>query len=412
MNVITEVRQFYQISDDCFGEGGESWIYGVKGHPSLCAKIYKKVKPEQEAKIRAMVNERFDGMVEGRRLFTWPLHLLYDSSGKFVGYLMHREEGQPLFNVMRPDKRDTVFSTPYHWTYSIAVAYHLAWLFEYAHDHGYVIGDANSANFLVHKDGSVVVIDVDSFEFTDKATGQHYRTGVGVPSYVPPELQGKNMSRNNYTEASDDFALAVHVFELLVGSHPFAATVQTTDQESLPYSDATYNIVHGICPWFRQTPGVKVPLYALDLAALPAKFRTAFRYTFTYDENTVRDAISNRVKAGIYKMLLLDLYNRRSSFVTCSVNPAHCYLQDHNRSCPFCAAEQRVRSAWEQINGEPPQPAVRPASSRPAVSNGYAAGNPAPRLTPSAPGDTSANSSSKSKSKTLLNSFKSLFSKS
>lgn len=411
MNVITESRQLYQLSEDSFGEGGESRVYGVEGQPSLCAKIYKKVKPEQEAKIRAMVNERFDGMVEGRRLYAWPLHLLYDLSGRFAGYLMHREEGQPLFNVMRPDKRDKVFSTPYNWTHSIAVAYHLAWLFEYAHDHGYIIGDANSANFLVRRDGSVVVIDVDSFEFTDKVTGQHYRTGVGVPSYVPPELQGRNMSRNNYTEASDDFALAIHLFELLVGAHPFSAAIQTTDQRSLPYSDATYNIVHGICPWFRQTPNVKVPPYALELAALPAKFRTAFGYTFTYDENTVRAAIPNRVKAGIYKMLLLELYRRRS-FVTCSANPAHRYLKDHNRSCPFCAAEQRVRSAWEQLSGEPPQPAVQLAPSRPAVSVGYPSGNPVPRLTPSASGGASANASSGSKSKTLLRSFKSLFSKS
>ena len=181
MNVITESRQFYQLSEDSFGEGGESRIYGVEAHPSLCAKIYKKVKPEQEAKIRAMVNERFDGMVEGRRLYAWPLHLLYDLSGKFVGYLMHREEGQPLFNVMRPDKRDKVFSTPYNWTHSIAVAYHLAWIFEHAHDHGYIIGDANSANFLVRKDGSVVVIDVDSFEFTDKAN-------ITAPVWVYPPM--------------------------------------------------------------------------------------------------------------------------------------------------------------------------------------------------------------------------------
>ena len=53
MNVITEVRQFYQLSGDSFGEGGESRIYGVEGKPSLCAKIYKKVKPEQEAKIQS-----------------------------------------------------------------------------------------------------------------------------------------------------------------------------------------------------------------------------------------------------------------------------------------------------------------------------------------------------------------------
>ena len=39
MNVITESRQFYQLSEDSFGEGGESRIYGVEAHPSLCAKI-------------------------------------------------------------------------------------------------------------------------------------------------------------------------------------------------------------------------------------------------------------------------------------------------------------------------------------------------------------------------------------
>ena len=213
MKVYTEERKAYELCADTLGEGGESKIYHVQGDPSVCAKIYKTVKPEQEAKLRAMVNERFNGVVDGHLLIAWPQHLLYDGNGNFVGYLMPFQKGSPLFMVNRPEERDRVFRTPYNWSYAVAVAYNIASIVAHTHEMGYVVGDMNNANFLVDDNGIVTIIDVDSFEFTDK-TGHHFRTGVGLPEYVAPELQGRNLSKNNFTIATDNFALAVHIFIL------------------------------------------------------------------------------------------------------------------------------------------------------------------------------------------------------
>ena len=406
MKVYTEERKAYELCADTLGEGGESKIYHVQGDPSVCAKIYKTVKPEQEAKLRAMVNERFNGVVDGHLLIAWPQHLLYDGNGNFVGYLMPFQKGSPLFMVNRPEERDSVFRTPYDWGYAVAVAYNIASIVAHTHEMGYVVGDMNNANFLVDDNGIVTIIDVDSFEFTDK-TGHHFRCGVGLPEFVAPELQGRNLSKNNFTIATDNFALAVHIFILLTGAHPFAAALQTEGKPSLPFGDQIFNVTYGISPWYRDdVEGISIPPYALELGALPAKVRTAFRQTFSYNEKTIQQNISQRVDASIWKQLLYDLYQRRSTFEHCRINPAHVYLPRHTVGCPFCRIDQRIQailSGKQVVVPGPsmhsvPKPAVhtapKPAAytvSQPAAHTvlqpaaPYAAPVPMPHITPAAP---------------------------
>lgn len=406
MKVYTEERKAYELCADTLGEGGESKIYHVQGDPSVCAKIYKTVKPEQEAKLRAMVNERFNGVVDGHLLIAWPQHLLYDGNGNFVGYLMPFQKGSPLFMVNRPEERDRVFRTPYNWSYAVAVAYNIASIVAHTHEMGYVVGDMNNANFMVDDNGTVTVIDVDSFEFTDK-TGHHFRCGVGLPEFVAPELQGRNLSKNNFTIATDNFALAVHIFILLTGAHPFAAALQTEGKPSLPFGDQIFNVTYGISPWYRDdVEGISIPPYALELGALPAKVRTAFRQTFSYNEKTIQQNISQRVDASIWKMLLYDLYQRRSTFEHCRINPAHVYLPRHTVGCPFCRVDQRMQDIMNGKKVVVPGPSMRSAP-KPAVHTApkpaaytvshpaahtvlqpaapYAASVPMPHITPAAP---------------------------
>lgn len=68
---------------------------------------------------------------------------------------------------------------------------------------------------------SVFLIDCDSFQF--RRNGKLFLCEVGVPTYTPPELQGKSFKNLQRSANHDNFGLAVLVFHLLfMGRHPFA----------------------------------------------------------------------------------------------------------------------------------------------------------------------------------------------
>ncbi len=65
------------------------------------------------------------------------------------------------------------------------------------------------------------LIDCESFQWT--ANGKRFACEVGVETFTPPELQGKNFREVIRTINHDSFGLAVMVFLLLfMGRHPFA----------------------------------------------------------------------------------------------------------------------------------------------------------------------------------------------
>ena len=90
------------------------------------------------------------------------------------------------------------------------------------HQRGIVVGDVNQKNLLVAADGSVRIVDCDSFQVRTPK-GRVYRCGVGVPEFTPPELQGKpSFASFDRTPDHDCFGLSVMIFYLLFGRHPYA----------------------------------------------------------------------------------------------------------------------------------------------------------------------------------------------
>jgi DNA-binding helix-hairpin-helix protein with protein kinase domain len=82
-----------------------------------------------------------------------------------------------------------------------------------------VIGDVNHGSITVAQNATVKLIDCDSFRLFAMAT---YLCEVGVPTFTPPELQGRPF-RGIVRTANDNFGLAVLIFHLLfMGRHPFA----------------------------------------------------------------------------------------------------------------------------------------------------------------------------------------------
>src|SRR5262249_31075698 len=88
------------------------------------------------------------------------------------------------------------------------------------HAKGYVIGDVNHGNMLVHDQAVAALIDTDSFQVT--SVDEVFYSPVATVEFTPPELFGCSLEQTNRTMHQDAFGIAILIFQLLMqGSHPF-----------------------------------------------------------------------------------------------------------------------------------------------------------------------------------------------
>ena len=226
MIVYDSARQRLELGTLLF-EGGEGMICAVSTQPDRLAKLYKPEKRAgKETKLAWMAaNPPADPGRSGEQAaIAWPEALLYEGSGRFVGYLMpYISNAKTLLHAFNPRLRAQTLPT-FDLKYLHRAARNLAAALHNLHTGDYVIGDLNETNVLVAQTALVTVIDADSFQVKEKHAGQitFYPCPVGRPEYTPPELQGRYLLNEVRQPEQDAFALAVLVFQLLMdGSHPF-----------------------------------------------------------------------------------------------------------------------------------------------------------------------------------------------
>ncbi len=92
----------------------------------------------------------------------------------------------------------------------------LASALQYAHDHRVIHRDVKPENMLVSRDGAVQLSDFGIAKISELASLSSQHKSVGTPAYIAPEQnQGKPLP------ASDQYALAIVVYEWLAGRRPF-----------------------------------------------------------------------------------------------------------------------------------------------------------------------------------------------
>jgi len=238
-------------------KGGEGAIYSVVSDNSLVAKKYhdSKLKPghELEAKLQAMLaNPPKDQAI------IWPVDLLYDGR-KFVGYLMPRlQQTIDLFELYNPQQRQAKYPGT-DWKYLHTVARNLASAFLALHQAGYVMGDVNQKNVLVEPNGTIRLVDTDSFQVRG-GNGRIFRCSVGVPEYTPREMRHhKDLSKVDRNASQDAFGLGVLVFQLLMeGFHPFTGAPKKP-VFSVQQPVMKYCIEQGIFPYDSKSRNQYVP---------------------------------------------------------------------------------------------------------------------------------------------------------
>jgi DNA-binding helix-hairpin-helix protein with protein kinase domain len=213
------------IREHRLGWGGEGEVLTVAGSPGLVAKILRTPTPERHEKLYFMVSNP-PAQSNSRPWVAWPTDLLFTigttkRKPTFTGYLMPRISGAlPLFLLYNPTMR-RIHLPGLDYRYLLRCGHNLASAMDQAHKLGFVLGDMNESNQLVHADATITLIDADSWQMRDVARGITYPSLVGKYDFLPPELQGRDLATVRLP-CHDAFALAVLAFKITgEGLHPF-----------------------------------------------------------------------------------------------------------------------------------------------------------------------------------------------
>ena len=92
----------------------------------------------------------------------------------------------------------------------------------YAHSQGIVHRDLKPENVMITPEGTVKLMDFGLARRQDVKTVTAEGNTIGTAAYIAPEQVLNGPSRSALTDRSDQYALAILVYELLAGQRPFA----------------------------------------------------------------------------------------------------------------------------------------------------------------------------------------------
>ena len=277
----------YKIIEPAIGKGGEGSIYKIDGMPNFVLKefIDSKRTEGRERKLLTMIADPISNKIMEH--VTWPKDVVY-KNGRFAGYVMPKINNNKRLNVMykplKENEKDEFLK-------KILIAWNFCVAINSVHSAGQVCGDLNPNNITVNPNkGRVTLVDTDSYHITEKNRNRVYRCEVGMPDYLAPEIHEKMKKYKRldtaplptFTRQTDLFALAVHIFALLMnGCHPFANAVDLSQNHaSVVAPQPIENIRNGFFPFYMNKSGLTIPKYAPKFDQLPEKIRKLFIRAF------------------------------------------------------------------------------------------------------------------------------------
>jgi len=306
------------------GAGGEGAVFAIKNRSDIVAKIYNnKLSPEKASKLAVMPKLLTASL---KRFTAWPIDLLTDDSGRTRGVLMPFIQGhKDIHNLYSPRSRKSEFPSA-DWRFLTRVASNSARAFAAVHEAGCVVGDVNHGGVIVAHDATVRLIDCDSFQVTYGS--KHYLCEVGVPTFTPPELQGRSFRGVLRDSNHDCFGLAVLIFHLLfMGRHPFAGRFSGSGEMGLERAIAEHRFAYGSG---RHASQMEPPPNVPSLSIVPHSIALMFERAFAQDGRS-----GLRPKARDW---LSGLEQLEQQFSKCSSNVAH-FFWSGAKTCPWCQIE-------------------------------------------------------------------------
>lgn len=255
------------------GRGGEGAVFAIDGQKDV-AKIYSI--PPDARKIQKLTAMTEAASPTLHRIAAWPVDLLIDIKGLVRGFVMPRVIARrDIHELYLPKSRSEAFPET-DFRFLVHVGANIARAFAVVHALGHVLGDVNHGNLRVGLDGTVVLIDCDSFQIRNGA--QVFTCDVGAPLFTAPELQGHALRGLMRTANHDRFGLAVLLFHLLcMGRHPFAGRFLGQGDMPIEKALAEYRFAYGPD---RGANGMERPPGTIPLEAMGATISDLFICAF------------------------------------------------------------------------------------------------------------------------------------
>lgn len=327
--------------------GGEADVYRVSGRPDLLLKVFRE-EPSAAARLRIgrLIAKRSPAL---DRVAAWPQRWLL-SDGQSALVLPFVSRAQPVHMLFdRRTWRDTFPEA--NWAFMIQVAQAVAKAVAAVHAAGLAVVDISEKNVLVREDGSVMLIDCDSFVIMGQ--GSQSVSDLFTVGWVAPEL-APVLNSTPRTANHDNFSLARMVFQLLfAGRSPLEPPPGCSPEQServFGYSHA--NRVRADDP---------ADVSLADVSPIVASY---FEQAFARPGGgrVIRPAAAQWVEA-LGEML--------GCLGTCKRVRSHRFLGGHGRACPWCriATAPNGSDPFRQVAApSPPQPApVAPVLAPPKV---------------------------------------------
>ena len=266
------------------GAGGEGTVYEDEDDPRMVIKALHpdRATPERAAKLRAMC----DNPPPNAQGLGWPNLVQADTGKKELRYRMPRAPGgsRTAYRFISANERQKLPAHQQEYQYRAKIGVKIAEAFRQLHTIHVRIGDVNHQNILVSDDGSVMLIDCDSFQIPHPSGGQPYPCVVGSVEYTAPEIE--DFRRQFRSQDSDNFALAVLLYQLLGdGSHPYQGIDDPSDD---PVFDIRARIKEHR---FAHRPGHKrwhpTPVQLRSWKTMPTPVQDAFRAAFSPDASEI-----------------------------------------------------------------------------------------------------------------------------
>lgn len=236
---------------DWIGEGGEGAVY-KKGALAIKIVADKAALARKEPKLKIFMGIQHPSLAT-------PLRLAHGQGGELVGYAMAMVEGTPLARMMSPAWR-TANGWPDAQLEGLCKSMAEALLA--LHAAGAWGGDINEFNWTI-KAGRAVLIDCDSWGCPG------HPVSAMLPSIADPKAGG------SYQRESDWYALAVIIFTLYAGVHPFRGGM-----DGYGPKDMAARMADGAS---LMSPGARWPAAAPGPGALPVGIQQWMRETLEND---------------------------------------------------------------------------------------------------------------------------------
>ena len=274
-----------------FAFGGAGEVYRAEGPDGkeYCVKLLTKPKSDDFEKLSHMVAHAPSYLEAGWGRLCWPIDLVHKQKvAEPAGYVMPLaiDESVQLSNLTnlrwpgteRPVLADKVDRKSAEGLKNrLAIALNISAAVKYIHALGHVFVDLKPQNILISPEGKVSVVDVDSIQL--ELGNKIYWGPLGSPEYMPSESYRMQYGIGSAIKQSwDCFSLAVIIYEILLGVHPYAGTLKPTAPHCPEIADLIKAgmYVHGA----NRSQFQVIPPPHEGLSKLPTQLATLFSNAF------------------------------------------------------------------------------------------------------------------------------------